>query len=58
MLSPTLYTLWAADLVTALNSVPGTKTYMHADDTATLKESGDIEIARICDQQAADVPAD
>ena len=27
VLSPTLYTLWAADLVEALNSVPGTTVY-------------------------------
>ena len=58
VLSPTLYTLWAADLVRALNSVPGTTTYMYADDTATLSGSADMEVARKRAQQAADVLVD
>ncbi|KAF0288249.1 Retrovirus-related Pol polyprotein from type-1 retrotransposable element R1 4 [Amphibalanus amphitrite] len=54
MLAPTLYTLWAADLITALRSVPGTEIFMYADDTATLSSGATIEQAGRRAQQAAD----
>ena len=55
VLAPTLYTLWAADLITALRSVPGTESFMYADDTATLSSGATIEQASRRAQQAADV---
>jgi hypothetical protein len=57
VLSPTLYTLWAADLVGALNSIPGTTVYMYADDTATLSGGAEIGTARRRAQRAADILA-
>ena len=57
VLAPTLYTLWAADLVTDLRSVPGTSVYMYADDTATLSSGCDIGSARERAQMAADTMA-
>ena len=55
VLAPTLYTLWAADLITALQTIPGTSVYMYADDTATLSSGATIETAQKRAQQAADV---
>ena len=54
VLSPTLFTLWSADLVAALKRVPGTSVYMYADDTATLCSGGNIAEARDRAQRAAD----
>ena len=42
VLAPTLYTLWLADLITALKTVPGTDIFMYADDTATLSSGASI----------------
>ena len=50
-----LYTLWSADLITDLKTVPGTEIYMYADDTATLSSGASIEQAERGAQQAADV---
>ena len=55
VLAPTLYTLWSADLITDLKTVPGTEIYMYADDTATLSSGASIEQAERRAQQAADV---
>ena len=55
LLAPTLYTLWSADLITDLKTVPGTEIYMYADDTATLSSGASIEQAERRAQQAADV---
>ena len=55
VLSPTLYTLWAADLIEELRQVPGTEPYMYADDTTTLSRGCSIAIARERAQRAADV---
>ena len=54
VLSPLLFVLWAAPLVSALKTVPGCSPYMYADDTATLCAGADIETARRRAQQAAD----
>ncbi|KAF0314117.1 putative RNA-directed DNA polymerase from transposon BS [Amphibalanus amphitrite] len=54
VLAPTLYTLWSADLVSDLRSVPGTSVFMYADDTATLSNSCRMETARERAQIAAD----
>ena len=55
VLAPTLYTLWSADLITALRDVPSTDIFMYADDTATLSSGPSIEVAARRAQQAADV---
>ena len=57
VLAPTLFTLWAADLVAALRSVPRTDTFMYADDTATLSAGATIELAQARAQEAADTLA-
>ena len=54
VLSPALFVLWSAPLVTALQKVPGTTACMYADDTAALCAGNDIETARRRAQQAAD----
>ena len=55
VLAPTLYTLWSADLITALETVLGTNIFMYADDTATLSSGATIEEASRRAQRAADV---
>ena len=55
VLSPTLFLLWSAPLISALQSVPGTTVFMYADDTATLCAGSNIEAAKRRAQQAADV---
>ena len=57
VLAPTLFTLWSADLVEELRKVPGTSTFMYADDTATLSSGATIEQAKDRAQRAADVMA-
>ncbi|KAF0303168.1 RNA-directed DNA polymerase from mobile element jockey [Amphibalanus amphitrite] len=57
VLAPTLYTLWSADLITALKTVPGTDIFMYADDTATLSSGASIEEAGRRAQRAADIIA-
>ena len=54
VLSPPLFLLWAAPLVSALRQIPGCSPYMYADDTATLCAGPDITTARERDQTAAD----
>lgn len=55
VLAPTLYTLWAADLITDLKSVPSTEVFMYADDTATVSAGCSIDQAGRRAQEAADV---
>ena len=55
VLAPTLYTLWAADLVTDLKRTPRSSVYMYADDTATLCAGDTIALARERAQQSADI---
>ncbi|MEM9976946.1 MAG: reverse transcriptase family protein, partial [Cyanobacteria bacterium P01_D01_bin.2] len=57
VLAPTLFTLWAADLVEAVGPVPSTPVYMYADDTATLSTGCTVDLARERAQQAADTMA-
>ena len=40
VLAPTLYTLWSADLITALKTVPDTDIFMYADDTERSHHRG------------------
>ncbi|KAF0304847.1 putative RNA-directed DNA polymerase from transposon BS [Amphibalanus amphitrite] len=54
VLSPTLFLLWSAPLVAALQRVPGTTAYMYADDTAALCAANDIKTAKERAQRAAD----
>ena len=54
VLSPPLFLLWAAPLVSALRQIPGCSPYMYADDTATLCAGPDITTARERAQTAAD----
>jgi hypothetical protein len=54
VLSPTLYVLWAADLVEDLRDL-GTQVFMYADDTATLSAGSSIDAAVGRAQRAADV---
>ena len=55
VLAPKLYTLWSADLITALKTVPGTDIFMYDDDTATLSSGATIEEASRRAQRVADV---
>ena len=57
VLAPTLYTLWAADLILELRNIPNTHTFMYADDTATLSGGCSIALAQKRTQQSADVIA-
>ena len=57
VLSPTLFTLWSADLLEGLREVPRTTTYAYADDTATLSAGATMEQATSRAQQAADTMA-
>ncbi|KAF0287547.1 putative RNA-directed DNA polymerase from transposon BS [Amphibalanus amphitrite] len=57
VLAPTLYTLWAADLILELRRVPHTTTYMYADDTATLSGGSSIALAKERAQKSADIIA-
>ena len=57
VLAPTLYTLWAADLILELRDIPATYTFMYADDTATLSSGCSIALARERAQCAADTIA-
>ena len=54
VLSPTLFLLWSAPLVTALQETPGTTAFLYADDTAILCGGHKIELARSRAQAAAD----
>ena len=53
-MSPPLFLLWAAPLVSALRQVPGCSPYMYADDTATLCAGPEINTARERAQTAAE----
>ncbi|KAF0311836.1 RNA-directed DNA polymerase from mobile element jockey [Amphibalanus amphitrite] len=57
VLAPTLYTLWAADLIEELRKVPRTDCYMYADDTATVSAGPNIQMALSRAQQSADMMA-
>ena len=57
MLAPTLFTLWAADLVDGLRRVPRSPVYAYAVDTATLSAGASIGQALARAQQSADVMA-
>ena len=46
VLAPTLYILWAADLIEELRKIPSTSVYMYADDTATLSGGATVDLAR------------
>ena len=57
VLSPTLFTIWAADLIEELRAVPRTQVFAYADDTATLSAGATIELAKSRAQRAADTLA-
>ena len=57
VLSPTLFTIWAADLTEELRAVPRTQVFAYADDTETLSAGATIELARSRAQGAADTLA-
>ncbi|KAF0290371.1 RNA-directed DNA polymerase from mobile element jockey [Amphibalanus amphitrite] len=57
VLAPTLYTLWAADLIEELRKMPRTDCYMYADDTATVSAGPNIQMALSRAQQSADMMA-
>ena len=57
VLSPTLFTIWAADLIEELLAVPRTQVFAYADDTATLSVGATIELARSRPQRVADTLA-
>lgn len=57
VLSPTLFTLWSADLLEELRQVPRTTVYAYADDTATLSAGATLELASRRAQEAADTLA-
>ena len=57
VLAPTLYIIWAADLVEELRKVPRSSVYMYADDTATLSAGAFISQALARAQHSADVMA-
>ena len=46
VLAPTLYTLWAADLVQELRETPRSEMFMYADGTATPSSGSTIALAR------------
>ncbi|KAF0288683.1 RNA-directed DNA polymerase from mobile element jockey [Amphibalanus amphitrite] len=58
VLAPTIYTLWAADLIETLrNASDRTDVLMYADDTATLSAGATVELAVARAQKSADALA-
>ncbi|KAF0299401.1 putative RNA-directed DNA polymerase from transposon BS [Amphibalanus amphitrite] len=57
VLVPTLYTIWAADLIADLRRAPRTDIFMYADDTSTLSAGATIQTALAAAQHSADLLA-